>query len=193
MYCPNCQMQLEGSSRYCRKCGAQNLITLAEIVANAPMAATPSDLPLPVNEQVIFRLQPSFYSAGLAYLLAATFSLGATILVGYFSGTLKTALILTLAFFIVPIWRHLKRNTTAYTLTNTKIEIEYGLFAKTQRHIPLHNIQDVTVRASLRKRLLSIGDVIIDSASVAGKIQMLNVQQPRQHADLILAQLPRRP
>ena len=191
MYCPNCGAQFEAGSRFCRKCGAQNLKTLAEIIGSAPPPMAQSLQP-PAPEQEVFRTHPSFYNVGVTYLIALLLSLGATVVVGYFRGPLKMVLALTALFFLVPFWRHLKRNATTYTLTNHKIEIEYGLFSKTLRHIPVQSIQDVTVRASLTKRMLSIGDVIIDSASVAGKILMSNVRQPRQHADLILAQLPRR-
>jgi uncharacterized membrane protein YdbT with pleckstrin-like domain len=78
-----------------------------------------------------------------------------------------------------------------YTLTNAKIEIEYGLLSKTIRNIPLRNIQDVTASATLGERLIGVGDVIIDSAAEAGKIPMNNIRDPRKHADLILEQLHR--
>lgn len=147
--------------------------------------------PAAVPEQEVFRAQPAFYAVALSYALAALLSLGAAILFAYFSGGLKWVFLFTAFFFFWPIWRHLRRATTNYTLTNHKMEIESGLFAKTQRHIPVQKIQDVTVQASFAQRLLSVGDVIIDSASVAGKIQMTNVRHPRRYADLILAQLPR--
>lgn len=196
LYCPNCGQPLEAGSRYCRKCGAQNLTTIADLVAQTPaapahMSVTPAAASL-APEKEIFWTRPAFYSVGVSYTMSALSSLGATVLVGYFGGSLAVVFGLTALFFVVPIWRHLKRNATRYRLTNHKIEIEYGLFSKTLRHIPIQSVQDVTVRASLGKRMLSVGDVIIDSASVAGKIQMTNIRQPRQHADMILAQLPRR-
>ena len=192
MYCPNCGQPLEAGSRYCRKCGAQNLTTIADLVAQTSAApAMPSPASLKPEEE-IFWTRPAFYGVTFNYAVAALLSLGVTVLVAFFNGPLGLVFALTALFFIVPVWRHLKRNATRFRLTSHKIEIEYGLFAKTQRHIPIQNIQDVTVRAGLVQRMLSLGDVIIDSASVAGKIQMTNVRQPRQHADMILAQLPRR-
>ncbi len=191
LYCPNCGQPLEAGSRYCRKCGAQNLTTIAGLVAQTPLAVATPAAP-PAAEEEVFWTRPAFYGVAFNYAVAALLSLGATVLIGYFGGSLGLVFAFTALFFALPIWRHLKRNATRFRLTNHKIEIEYGLFAKTQRHIPIQNIQDVTVRAGLVQRMLSLGDVIIDSASVAGKIQMTNVRQPRQHADMILAQLPRR-
>jgi uncharacterized membrane protein YdbT with pleckstrin-like domain len=188
MFCQNCGTRLEAGSRFCRHCGAQNLLTIADIVAQAPAPTAAAPL---TPEHEVFRAQPAFYAVGLSYALAALLSLGATILFGYFGGGLKWVFLFTAFFFFWPVWRHLRRATTNYLLTNHKMEIESGLFAKTQRHIPVQNIQDVTVRASFAQRLLSVGDVIIDSASVAGKIQMTNVRHPRRYADMILAQLPR--
>jgi membrane protein YdbS with pleckstrin-like domain len=196
MYCPNCGSQLESGSRFCRTCGAQNLITLADLTAaSVPASANITDqsTTLGMNEEKeVFRTVPAFYSLGFSYALALLLTLLTTILVAYFQGPLKLVLVLALFYFFFPLRRHLARNSTSYTLTTSKIEIEYGLFGKTQRNIPIHNIQDVTVQASLGQRLLGVGNVIIDSASAAGKIQMENVHQPRQHADMILAQLPRR-
>jgi membrane protein YdbS with pleckstrin-like domain len=192
LYCPNCGQPLEAGSRFCRKCGAQNLTTIADLVAQTPVApATPTPAVL-VPEEEIFWTRPAFYRVAISYAVAALLSLGVTVLIGYFNGSLTLVFAFTALFFVLPVWRHLKRNATRFRLTNHKIEIEYGLFSKTLRHIPVQNVQDVTVRAGLVQRMLSLGDVIIDSASVAGKIQMTNVHQPRQHADMILAQLPRK-
>jgi uncharacterized membrane protein YdbT with pleckstrin-like domain len=142
-----------------------------------------------VEEAVIFRLRPSFYAVGKAYGVAAIFSLLAIAIFGYFRLPLGISLGISLLSFIHPVVRHLRRNSTVYTLTPSKIEINFGLFAKTVRNIPLRNAQDVTVRATMFERLIKVGDVIIDSAAHAGKIQMRQVPDPRKHAELILQQL----
>ena len=43
-----------------------------------------------------------------------------------------------------------------YTLTDSKIEIDYGLIARTTRNILLPKIQDVTVSASIPQRILDL-------------------------------------
>ena len=48
--------------------------------------------------------------------------------------------------------------------------MRYGIIAKITRNIPLRNIQDVTVTASVWQRLLNLGDIEIESASEAGKL-----------------------
>jgi uncharacterized membrane protein YdbT with pleckstrin-like domain len=77
-----------------------------------------------------------------------------------------------------------------YTLTDSKIEIDYGLIARTTRNIPLVKIQDVTVSASIFQRLLGFGDVVVDNASEIGGTTILhNINNPRQYSDLILREM----
>ena len=75
---------------------------------------------------------------------------------------------LALALLLIPAYYHLKRNMIRYTLTDSKIEIDYGLIARTTRNIPLAKIQDVTVSASILQRILGFGDVVVDNASEIG-------------------------
>jgi uncharacterized membrane protein YdbT with pleckstrin-like domain len=80
-----------------------------------------------------------------------------------------------------------------YTLTDSKIEIDTGLIARTTRNIPLTKIQDVTVSATIPQRVLGFGDVIVDNASDMGGTTVLNnISNPRHYADLLLRELRRR-
>src|SRR5260221_12485311 len=95
-----------------------------------------------------------------------------------------------LALLLIPAYYHLKRNMVRYTLTDSKIEIDYGLIARTTRNIPLAKIQDVTVSASILQRLLGFGSVVVDNASEIGGTTTLNkINQPRGNADPILRAL----
>ena len=100
---------------------------------------------------------------------------------------------IALALLLIPAYYHLKRNMLRYTLTDSKIEIDYGLIARTTRNIPLAKIQDVTVSASILQRILGFGDVVVDNASELGGTTVLhNINNPRQYADQILRELRRR-
>jgi len=99
---------------------------------------------------------------------------------------------LALALLLIPAYYHFKRNMVRYTLTDSKIEIDYGLIARTTRNIPLSKIQDVTVSASILQRVLGFGDVVVDNASeIGGSTILHNINNPRHYADLILRQLRR--
>ncbi len=198
MFCHRCGKSLPVESKFCNVCGIG-------VVADRPITATTShsSVSIPLsnpqnqsaliqpqdNEEVIFRIRPSFYSVGTTYIGAAVFSLLAIAIFGYFALSIGISLALSLASFIFPLVRHVQRNRVVYTLTPSKIEIDFGILSKTVRNIPLRNAQDVTVSAALFERMIGIGDVIIDSAAEAGKIQMRQIPDPRKHADLILQQV----
>jgi uncharacterized membrane protein YdbT with pleckstrin-like domain len=103
---------------------------------------------------------------------------------------LYISLPLALSLLLIPAYKHLRRNMIRYTLTDSKIETDYGLIARTTRNIPLAKIQDVTVSASIIQRLLGFGDVVVDNASEMGGTTILhNINNPRHYADLVLREM----
>ncbi|HWQ33780.1 MAG TPA: PH domain-containing protein [Blastocatellia bacterium] len=201
MFCHSCGKQLIVGSAFCNGCGAPVKLAGEERLASsgrlssAPPPPVHRAAPEPVMtlppDQVIFRIRPAFYETGVAYALATLLSLLGAGVTGYFSWPFQPALILAVIFFLIPAYKHIQRNRIVYTLTPNKIEIDSGLFARTTRNIPLRNIQDVTTSTTIGQRLTGLGDVIIDSASDAGKITMRSIRNPHIYADLILAQLHR--
>jgi uncharacterized membrane protein YdbT with pleckstrin-like domain len=131
----------------------------------------------------------------MGYVLAVLGAILLTIalnMIQFVSIPLYVSLPVALALLLIPAYYHLKRNMLRYTLTDSKIEIDYGLIARTTRNIPLAKIQDVTVSASILQRLLGFGDVVVDNASELGGTTVLhNINNPRQYADLILRALRR--
>lgn len=141
------------------------------------------------EEETIFVIYPAFYEVGILYFMAVVFSLLVTALIAYLQLPLWIAFSFVVLSFIRPMYRHVLHNYTVYTLTTVKIEIRSGIFSKTSRNIPLRHVQDVTVSETFKERLIGIGDVVIDSAAVEGKILMSNIKDPRKYADLILNEL----
>ncbi len=201
MYCHSCGKPLIPNSAYCNGCGAPvNLAgerRAATMSRTSPLSASmlryttelASDQP---HDQVLFRIRPAFYEVGFMYGFATLLSLLAAGVTGYFFGWhFQLVLILAAVFFLLPVYKHILRNRIVYTLTPGQIEIDSGLFSKTTRNIPLRNIQDVTTSSTIGQRLMGLGNVIIDSASDAGKITMRNVRNPRKYAEIVLAQLHR--
>ncbi len=143
------------------------------------------------EQRILCRLRPSFYRVGSTYLMAALLSVIAAAVLGAFGGSFLVVLLCAAILFIYPISRHIQRNHRVYTLTSSSIEIRYGVLRRTVRTIPLRSIQDVTTTATLFKRLLGIGDVVIDSVALPGRIPLRNIRNPREFANLILSQLHR--
>ena len=198
MYCNKCGQTLPEGSRFCNSCGSQTL-----------SASGPSDGPVAVaspvasyaDEQVIFTLRPTLIFVLIRYIVAALITIAAAALVGILSNRFPvlsgwTAFVIILGVAILvfsnPIYNHILRRREVYTLTNYKLEMRYGIIAKIRRNIPLRNIQDVTVTASVWQRFLNLGDIEIESASEAGKIVLDDIHHPERYSNQILAELRRR-
>jgi uncharacterized membrane protein YdbT with pleckstrin-like domain len=198
MYCNECGQTLPDGSRFCNKCGA----TIG--VAKSPSDFTPGG-PVAVasyaDEQEVFTLRPTMIFVLVRYIIAALIVIATAALTGILhnsfqnvSGWVPFLVILGVAILVFsnPIYKHILRKREVYTLTNHKLEMRYGIIAKIVRNIPLRNIQDVTVTASVWQRLLKLGDIEIDSASEAGKIILDDIHYPDRYANMILAELRRR-
>ena len=193
MRCVDCGAQLNPNSHFCDQCGARAGDTEETRIAR-PTSATPAryndadDL-----ESVVFSTRPTMLFIKIGYLVAVLGAILLTIglnLIKFVDIPWFVWLPLALALLLIPAWYHLKRNMIRYTLTDSKIEIDYGLIARTTRNIPLTKIQDVTVSASIPQRILGFGDVVVDNASeIGGSTTLHNINNPRHYADLILRQL----
>jgi len=143
-------------------------------------------------EHVIFSVRPTLLFVKLGYAVAVLAAIAMTILFAILDVRLYLALPIALAFLIIPAYYHIRRNMIRYTVTDSKIQIDHGLIAKTTRNIPLAKIQDVTVSSSIRQRILRFGDIVIDNASELGGTTVLhNINDPRHYADLLLRELRR--
>ncbi len=141
------------------------------------------------DEEVIFSITPAFYEVGMKYFFAVILSVLTTALIAYYFKSYWTAAAVVVILFIRPIYHHIQHNHTVYTLTTVKVEIENGVFSKSSRNIPLRHVQDVTVNQTLKERMIGIGDIEIDSATIEGTMPMRAIKDPRKYADLILNEL----
>lgn len=202
MHCMNCGSYIPPDKRYCADCGAPvadpevtRLATARSTQASPPVAARDESTEL---ERTIFTARPTLIFIKLGYLAAALGGILLVALLAILGGWAKFSvpwfvyIPLALSLFLIPAYYHIKRNTVLYTLTDSKIEIDQGLIARTTRNIPLRNIQDVTVSTSIPQRLLGFGNLVIENASEVGGVTILkNINDPRKHADMLLRELRR--
>jgi membrane protein YdbS with pleckstrin-like domain len=188
MFCNQCGQSIPAGSKFCNHCGS----TLAAVAVQSEN--------LPVSEeQVVFVLRPTLIFVITWYFVAALVVLAVAAGMGMLRGSdlvsskISWAVIGAAAviMFAIPVYKHILRLREVYTLTNHKLEMRFGLIAKTVRNIPLRNVQDVTVTSSVWERVLGLGDIVIDSASEAGKIVLSNIHHPERYADQILSELRR--
>jgi uncharacterized membrane protein YdbT with pleckstrin-like domain len=131
-----------------------------------------------------------FIKAG--YALAVLGAIALVVLLAMIQVPYYISIPLALALLLIPAYYHVRRNMIRYTVTDSKLEIDTGLIARTTRNIPLSKIQDVTVSASIPQRILGFGDIIVDNASELGGTTVLhNISTPRHYADLLLRELRR--
>jgi membrane protein YdbS with pleckstrin-like domain len=195
MLCTTCGSTLNPNSRFCDQCGAPAPDAEETRIAR-PQSSVPARHDDDDIESVIFTVRPTMLFIKIGYAAAIAGAILLTVLLAmirvveipwYYS------LPVALGLLLIPAYYPLKRNMVRYTLTDSKIEIDYGLIARTTRNIPLAKIQDVTVSASILQRLLGFGDVVVDNASEVGGTTILhNINNPRHYADLLLHEMARR-
>ena len=195
MLCATCGSTLNPNSRFCDQCGAPAFdpeeTKIARPQSSVPARHDDNDL-----ESVIFTVRPTMLFVKIGYAAAIVGAILLTVLlamVRFVEIPWYYSLPVALGLLLIPAFYHLKRNMIRYTLTESRIEIDHGLIAKTTRNIPVSKIQDVTVSASILQRLLGFGDVVVDNASEVGGTTILhNINNPRHYADLLLREMARR-
>ena len=202
MYCDKCGNENAEDAVFCRRCGrefaeletrvASRAVAAGEKVAQPVTAARVDafDAAPDADEAVIFAISPTLMFVKAGYVAAA---IGALLIAAIFAALIQIAwlgVVFGLCLFLIPAYYHLLTRLVRYTLTETKIEIDSGLIARTTRNIPLRRIQDVTVTANVLQRLMGFGDVVIDNASdQGGKVILDNINNPQDHADKVLRQM----
>jgi membrane protein YdbS with pleckstrin-like domain len=191
MHCVNCGSYVVPGVRFCSNCGSPAADPEATRIARSQPGriATADGGEL---EQTIFTVRPTLLFVKIGYAAAVLGAILLIVLLASIGAPAYVSVPLALALLLVPAYFHLKRNMVRYTVTDSKIEIDTGLIARTTRNIPLSKIQDVTVSARISQRVLGFGDIIVDNASeIGGTTVLKNINNPRHYADLLLRELRR--
>jgi uncharacterized membrane protein YdbT with pleckstrin-like domain len=200
MFCTICGAKNSDEAVYCQKCG--KMLEAEEETRIARPARTEKidkneTADVDVEKQV-FSISPTLMFVKIGYVLTV---FGALLLAAflatisrYFPNGISPwySVFLGLSMLLIPAFYHLKQKMVRYTLTDAKLEIDEGLISKTTRTLPLRSVQDVTVAASAKQRLLGFGNLIIDNASESGgKVILKNIDAPKKHAEILLKQMRR--
>ena len=212
MYCEKCGAENSETAKFCRNCGADIDVEIETRVAARPKKET-GKLITENSEQIyqpaarsgihpdqgeereveIFSIRPTLVFVKTGYAAAAISAVMLVALVSVFLPTIVSpwvAVLFGLLLFLIPAYYHLRQKLVHYTLTDSKLEIDTGLIARTTRNVPIRRIQDVTVSATPWQRLFGIGDLVIDNASdEAGKAVLKNINTPKSFADSLLNQM----
>jgi membrane protein YdbS with pleckstrin-like domain len=191
MTCPQCGAYLTPSVRFCSNCGAPasdpEATRIARLQSRALEFTSDQDL-----EHTVFTVRPTMLFVKIGYALAVVAGIALVFVLASLGVSASISIPLALALLLIPAYYHMRRNMVRYTVTDSKLQIDTGLIARTTKNIPLSKVQDVTVSASIPQRLMGFGDIIIDNASeIGGSIVLHNINSPRHYADLLLRELRR--
>ena len=191
MTCSSCGAYVTPSVRFCSSCGAAvgdpDATRIARLQSRSLEVGGDDDL-----EHTVFTVRPTMIFIKTGYALAVIGGIALVFLLASLGVPASISIPLALALLLIPAYYHVRRNMVRYTVTDSKLQIDTGLIARTTRNIPLSKVQDVTVSASIPQRLLGFGDIIVDNASeIGGSTVMHNISSPRHYADLLLRELRR--
>ncbi len=191
MTCSSCGAYVTPSVRFCSNCGAPTgdpeVTRIARVQSRALEMSADQEL-----EHTIFTVRPTMLFIKAGYALAVIGGIALVFLLASLGVPASISILLGLALLLIPAYYHIRRNMVRYTVTDSKLQIDTGLIARTTKNIPLSKVQDVTVSASIPQRIMGFGDIIVDNASEIGSsIVMHNINSPRHYADLLLRELRR--
>jgi uncharacterized membrane protein YdbT with pleckstrin-like domain len=95
-------------------------------------------------------------------------------------------LILPAILLLWAVMKHIQLRFTRMYLAAGRLRYETGMLSRTTRTIEIHKVQDVRVDQSLMQRMLSMGNISIETAGETSRLTMGNVDRPHDVADRIL-------
>ena len=150
------------------------------------------------GEEIVLDLRPHWsYFAGPGFALLVTLSLAILVAskVGGDAGDYLLILTLVLAAvsFLWFLVRYAKWATTNFVVTTDRLIHRTGVFAKQGREIPLERLNDISFNQTILQRILSNGDILIESAGERGQQHFDSFAHPERvqneiHRQIELAQ-----
>jgi uncharacterized membrane protein YdbT with pleckstrin-like domain len=146
------------------------------------------------NEVVTLDLRPHWWVlVGSAVLLALALTLAVVISIAVPGVAHDPLLIVSLLLVLFLLARFVRRYarwaTTNMVLTNERLILRAGVFAKTGREIPLERINDLTYRQGVFERLIGAGDLMVESGGERGQQVLRMVPNPMRVQQAIYKQM----
>ncbi|MCB0862654.1 MAG: PH domain-containing protein [Solirubrobacterales bacterium] len=118
------------------------------------------------GEQIIFQGHPSWRSILALYLKGLLIGLIIAVVAKLLGEGFFTVFIIVLvALGIAVLIGFIKRVATVYTITNRRLNIKRGIFARDIQETRLERVQNVSYSQTVFQRMLQVGDVDFDTAA----------------------------
>ena len=160
----------------------------SDVVTRDHVALTRTPVPFPrrllnEGEFVVLDLRPHWWVlAGSAIVLALSLAAAVAASIVVPGVAHDPVLIVSLVAVLVALGRFIRRytrwGTTTMVLTNERLVVRMGLFAKAGREIPLERISDISYHQSLFERIIGAGDLFVDSVGDGGRQVLRMVPRP---------------
>jgi uncharacterized membrane protein YdbT with pleckstrin-like domain len=92
------------------------------------------------------------------------------------------ALVLVL---VLTVWPWISWRTRHYVFTNERVILQYGIFRRERRDIPLHRVNDHTMNQTLVDRMFGCGTLVIESAGERGQTTLRDVPKVQRVQSLL--------
>ncbi|MBX7190052.1 MAG: PH domain-containing protein [Solirubrobacterales bacterium] len=118
------------------------------------------------GEQIIFQGHPSWRSILAFYLKGLLIGLIVAVIAKLLGEGFATVFIIVLiALGLSVLIGFIKRMATVYTITNRRLNIKRGIFARDIQETRLERVQNVSYNQTVFQRMLKVGDVDFDTAA----------------------------
>jgi uncharacterized membrane protein YdbT with pleckstrin-like domain len=146
----------------------------------------------PIHKHWVILVRPFAIPVAAALVIAVLINtLGAAPIAATTRGIVTLALGAGAALWALGAW--LVRLTSTLTLTNQRVIQAEGVLRRFSNVIPVDRIQDISITQSVFGRLLSYGDIAIDTAGVVANEVFTYVPEPETVRDqLFVASTQRR-
>jgi uncharacterized membrane protein YdbT with pleckstrin-like domain len=118
------------------------------------------------GEQIIFQGHPSWRSIMAFYLKGLLIGVIIAVIAALLGdGFILPFVIVLAALAVAVVIGFIRRMATVYTITNRRLNIKRGIFARDIQETRLERVQNVNFSQTVFQRLLQVGDVDFDTAA----------------------------
>lgn len=154
-------------------------------------ARVPDWVQLSPEEEVVWSGHPTVYYVAESVFTGTVLVIVGLLVAGGFDRPLALlGGLLVIGGLLVGVWGYIRRQSTRYVITTAEVYRKTGLLSRRVSTVRLDRVQNTGFTQSVRQRLLSYGDVRIETAGTgATEIVLSAVADPQRVNSILTEQL----